>query len=107
MDRPNEGFGRGNVQSNNTRAQQPAQTERPQWARQYDGWSSPTNIDRGDDTERHQMPQVPPSEVPLLQKKDCIPTGAVKILQEKEWLNVYYLPEVLNLIGPRIKQNKM
>ena len=64
MDRPNEGFGRGNVQGNNTRAQQQAPTDRPQPARQDDGWSSPTNIDRREDTERHQTSQVPPSEVP-------------------------------------------
>ena len=64
MDRPNEGFGRGNNQNNNTRAQQLAPTERPQLARQDNGWSSPTNIERREDTERHQMPQVPPSEVP-------------------------------------------
>ena len=64
MDRPNESFRRGNNQNNNTRAQQPAPTERPQPARQDNGWSSPTNIERREDTERHQMPQVPPSEVP-------------------------------------------
>ena len=64
MDRPNEGFRRGNVQSNNIRAQQPAPTERPQLVRQDDGWSLPTNIDRREDTERHQTPQAPPSEVP-------------------------------------------
>ena len=63
MDRPNEGFRRGNIQSNNTRAQQPAPTERPQLARQDDVWSSPTNIGRREDTEMHQMPQTPPSEV--------------------------------------------
>ena len=64
MDRPNEGFRRGNVQGKNTRAQQQAPIERPQLARQDDGWSSPTNIDRREDTERHQMSQAPPSEVP-------------------------------------------
>ena len=64
MDRPNEGFGRGNVQGNNTRAQPQAPTDRPQLARQDDGWSSPTNIDRREDTERHQTSQAPPSEVP-------------------------------------------
>ena len=64
MDRPNEGFGRGNNQNNYTRAQQPAPIERPQLIRQDDGWSSPTNIERREDTERHQMPQAPPSEVP-------------------------------------------
>ena len=64
MDRPNEGFGRGNVQGNNTRVQQQPPTGRPQLARQDDGWSSPTNIDRREDTERHQTSQAPPSEVP-------------------------------------------
>ena len=64
MDRPNEGFKRGYVQGNNTRVQQQASTDRPQQARQEDGWPSPTNIERREDTERHQMPQVPPSEVP-------------------------------------------
>ena len=51
-------------QNNNTRAQQPVPTERSQPVRQDDVWSSPTNIERREDTERHQMPQVPPSEVP-------------------------------------------
>ena len=64
MDRPNEGFGRGNNQSNNIRVQQPAPTERSQPVRQDDGWSSPTNIERREDREGHQTPQVPPSEVP-------------------------------------------
>ena len=62
MDRPNEGFRRGNVQGNNTRAQQQAPIEIPQLTRQDDGWSSPTNIDRREDTERHQTSQSPPSE---------------------------------------------
>ena len=64
MDRPNEGFRRGYSQGNNTRAQQHVSTDRPQPARQDDGWSSPTNIDKREDTERHQISQVPPSEVP-------------------------------------------
>ena len=64
MDRPNGGFGRGYVQGNNTRAQQQAPTDRPQPARQEDEWSSPTNVERRDDTERHQTSQVPPPAVP-------------------------------------------
>ena len=64
MGRPNEGFGRGHVQGNNTRAQQQVPTDRSQPARQDDGWSSPTNIDRKEDTEKQQTSQVPPSEVP-------------------------------------------
>ena len=54
MDRPNGGFGRGYVQSNNTRAQQQAPTDRPQLARQEDEWSLPPNVERRDDTERQQ-----------------------------------------------------
>ena len=64
MDRPNEGFGRGNNQNNNTRAQQQALPDRPRPARQDDGWSLPTNIERREDTERHQTSQVPSTEVP-------------------------------------------
>ena len=44
--------------------QQQASTDRLQPARQDDHWSSPTNVERREDTERHQMSQVPPSEVP-------------------------------------------
>ena len=64
MDRPNGGFGRGYVQGNNTRTQQQTPTDRPQTARQEDEWSSPPNVERRDDTERHQTSQVPPPAVP-------------------------------------------
>ena len=64
IDRPNGGFERGYAQGDNTRMQQQTSTDRPQLARQEDGWSSPTNIERRDDTERHHMSQAPPSEVP-------------------------------------------
>ena len=65
INRPNGGFGRGYAQGNNTRAQQQqVSTDRPQVARQEDGWSSPTNIERREDAERHQTSQVPPSEIP-------------------------------------------
>ena len=64
MDRPNGGFGRGYVQSNNTRTQQQAPTDRPQTAGQEDEWSSPPNVDRRDGTERHQTSQVPPPAAP-------------------------------------------
>ena len=63
MDRPNGGFGRGYSQDNNTRTQQ-APTDRPQPARQEDEWSSPTNIERREGTERHQTSQAPPPDVP-------------------------------------------
>ena len=64
MDRPNGRFGRGYVQGNNTRAQQQAPTDRPQPARQEDEWSSPTNVKRRDDTERHQTSQASPPAAP-------------------------------------------
>ena len=63
MDRPNGGFRRGFSQGNNTRAQQ-APTDRPQPERQEDEWSSPTNVERREDTERHQTSQVTPPDVP-------------------------------------------
>ena len=44
--------------------QQQASTDRPQPARQEDDWSSPTNAERREDTERYQTSQVSPSEVP-------------------------------------------
>ena len=58
MDRPNGGFDRGYGQGNNIRAQQQAPTDRPQPARQEDEWSSPTNVERRDNTERHQTTQA-------------------------------------------------
>ena len=66
MDRPNGGFSRGYGRDNNVRAQQQAPTDRPQPARQEDEWSSPTNVDRRDNTERHQttqasLPAAPPT----------------------------------------------
>ena len=63
MDRPIGRFGRGYSQGNNTRAQQ-TPTDRSQPARQEDEWSSPTNVESREDTERHQTSQVPPPDVP-------------------------------------------
>ena len=63
MDRPNGGFRRGYSQGNNVRTQQ-APTDRPQPDRQEEDWSSPTNVERREDTERHQTSQVPPPNVP-------------------------------------------
>ena len=63
MDRPNGGFRRGYSQGNNIRTQQ-APTDRPQPDRQEEDWSSPTNVERKEDTERHQTSQVPPPNVP-------------------------------------------
>ena len=62
MDRPNGGFGREYSQGNNIRAQ-PVSTDRPQPDRQEEYWSSPTNIERREDTERHQTSQAPPPDV--------------------------------------------
>ena len=84
MDRPNGGFSRGYGQSNNVRAQPQAPADKPQPARQEEEWSSPTNVERRDNTERCQTTQASPP-VPLLPwKKDYLPTGVVKALQEKE-----------------------
>ena len=82
MDRPNGGFGKGYSQGNNVRTQQ-APTDRPQPDRQED-WSSPTNVERREDTERCQTSQVPPPDVPPPQKKDYLPIGVVYTPPEKE-----------------------
>ena len=57
-ERPNGGFRRGYSQVNSKRTQQ-APTDR-----QEEYWSSPTNVERREDTERHQTSQVPPPNVP-------------------------------------------
>ena len=64
MDKPNGGFGRGYDQGNNTRVQQQALTDRLQPTRQEVESSSPTNVERREDTERHQRSQAPPPDVP-------------------------------------------
>ena len=51
MDRPNGGFRRGYSQGNGVGAQQ-APTDRPQPDRQEEDWSTPTNVERREDTER-------------------------------------------------------
>ena len=81
---PNGGFGRGNGHDNNRRPQQPPSTDRPQPVRQEDGWSIPPNNERRDDVERCQEAQMSPPLPFLLQKKDYLLIGAVKVLQEKE-----------------------
>ena len=63
MDRPNGGFRRGYSQGNNMRAQQ-ALIDRPQCGIQEGDWSTPTNVERREDTERHDTSQVAPPNVP-------------------------------------------
>ena len=76
MDRPYGGIGRGYSQGNGVGAQQ-APTDRPQPDRQEEDWSTPTNVERREDTERHETSQAPPPDVPLPQKKDYLPIGVV------------------------------
>ena len=63
MDRPNGGFGRGYSQGNDVRAQQ-APTDRPQPDRQEEDWSIPANVERREETERHETLQASPPDVP-------------------------------------------
>ena len=77
MDRSNGGFGRGYVQGNNTRAQQKAPTDRPQPTRQEDEWSLPTNVERRDNTERHQTSHPPSTEERRLSKRKGKTTNAI------------------------------
>ena len=58
MDRPNGGFGRGYSQSIDVRAQQ-TPTDR-----QEEDCSTPANVERRKDTERHETSQAPPPNVP-------------------------------------------
>ena len=69
MDRPNRGFGRGYSQGNGVGAQQ-VPTDRPQPDWQEEDWSIPANVERREDTERHETSQVPPSDVPLPRRKN-------------------------------------
>ena len=68
MDRPNGGFGRGYSQGNNMRAQQ-APIDRPQPSTQEGDWSTPANVERREDTERHETSQVPPPNAPPLMEE--------------------------------------
>ena len=64
MDRPNGGFGRGYSQSNVVRTQQTS-TERPepdQTGRRL--VYTHANVERREDTERHETSQAPPPDVP-------------------------------------------
>ena len=63
MDRPNGGFGRGYSQGNDIRAQQ-APIDRPKPDRQEEDWSIPANVERRENTERHETSQAPPPDVP-------------------------------------------
>ena len=52
MDRPNGGFGSGYSQGNVVRTQQTS-TDRLQPDQQEEDWSTPVNLERREDTERH------------------------------------------------------
>ena len=63
MNRPDGGFRRGYTQGNDVRAQQTS-TDRPQLDQQEEGWSTPVNVERREDMERHETSQAPPPNVP-------------------------------------------
>ena len=62
MDGPNERFRRGYSQDNGVEAQQ-APTDRSQPDRQEEDWSMPTNVERRENTERHEISQAPSPNV--------------------------------------------
>ena len=77
MDRPNGGFRRGYSQGNGIEAQQ-APTDRSQPDRHEEEWSMPANVERMEnETERHEISQVPPPNVPLPRRIDCLQIGVV------------------------------
>ena len=61
MDRSNGGFGRGYSLDIRTGI---SQTTTAQPERQEENWSVPANVERREDTERHETSQVPPSDIP-------------------------------------------
>ena len=64
MDRPNGGFRRGYSQGNGVETQ-PVKTDRTQLDRQEEDWSVPTNVERREnETERHEMSEALPPNVP-------------------------------------------
>ena len=82
------------------RPQQQTPTDRPKPARQEVEWSLPPTVERRDDAERDgrqhkHLPQLPP----LPQRKDYLPIGAVKVLQEKELISEFKWLEVQNQGG--------
>ena len=70
------GFRRGYFQGNGVGAQQ-APTDRLQPDRQEEDWSTPANVERREDTERHETSQAPPPDVPPPQKKNYLLIGVV------------------------------
>ena len=82
VDRPNGGIGRGYSQGNAVGAQQ-ASTDRPQPDRQEEDWSTPTNIERREDTERCETSQATPLMFPLPQKKDYLPMEQYRLPKRK------------------------
>ena len=77
------------------RPQQQAPADRPQLVRQEDEWSLPPML-REEMMQRgnRQHKCLPQLSLLLLQRKDYLPTGAVKVLQEKELLSEYSWLEV-------------
>ena len=84
MEGSNGDFGRGNGRDNNQRTQPITSTSRSQPVRQDDDWLVPPVVERRDDVGRQQVTQTSPQLPLLLQRKDYLPIGVVKILQEKE-----------------------
>ena len=83
MDRPNGGFRRGYSQDR-TETQQ-ATTVRSQPENQEEDWSVPTNIERREnETERWEITQPPPPNVPPLWMIDYLQTGVVQAPLERE-----------------------
>ena len=80
----NGDFGRGNGHDNNQRTQPITSTSGSQPVRQDDEWLVPPAVERRDDVGRQQVTQTSPQLPLLLQRKDYLPIGVVKILQEKE-----------------------
>ena len=94
MDRSNGGFGRG--YSHNIRTGI-SHTTTAQPERQEENWPVPANVERREDTERHETSQAPALMFPL-PWKDYLQTGVVQAPLEREYPNKTNQQGVLNPI---------
>ena len=76
-------------------------------SRQDDEWSMPPTTESREGIGRQQITQASPPVAPLLWKKDYLPIGAVRVLPQKELLNVYSQLGVWNQMNLQDKGNQL
>ena len=76
-------------------------------SQQDDEWSMPPTTERREGIERQQTTQASLLVAPLLQKKGCLPIGAVRVLPQKELLSEYSQLGVRNQMTLHYKENQL